>query len=117
MIHYRQHKPDGAVVEAYWLTDLSQKQAGSQAIFEMAKKWWEIENQGFNDAKNRYGLEHVCHHQENSLLINWLITVLTLTLERLYRIRHLHRGIHPVLEPIELLRLPWLSLPTPANTS
>jgi len=117
VVCYRQRKPDGKIFEAYWLTDFSKKQAGSQAIFAMAKSRWEIENQGFNDAKNRYGLEHICHHQENSLVINWLITVLALTLERLYRIRHLHRGNHPVLEAIELLRLLWLSLPSPADSS
>jgi len=110
VIRYRQHKPDGKVVEAYWLTDFSKAQAGSKALYAMAKSRWEIENQGFKDAKNRYGFEHVCYHQENSLLVNWLITVLTLTLERLYRIRHLHRGKHPVLEPIELLLLFRLSL-------
>lgn len=117
VIRYRQHKPDGTVVEAYWLTDFSKKQAGSQAIFGMAKSRWQIENQGFNDAKNRYGLEHVCHHHQNSLLINWLITVLTLTLERLYRLRHLHRGKHPLLEPMALLRLLRLSLLERADTS
>jgi hypothetical protein len=26
----------------------------------MAKSRWEIENQGFNDAKSRHGLEHIC---------------------------------------------------------
>ena len=56
VIRYRQHKPDGTVVEAYWLTDFSPTQAGSHAIYHMAKSRWEIENQGFNDAKNRYGL-------------------------------------------------------------
>jgi hypothetical protein len=117
VVCYRQHKPDGTVVEAYWLTDFSKKQAGSQAIFAMAKSRWEIENQGFNDAKNRYGFEHICHHHDNSLIIHWLMTVLTLTLERLYRIRYLHRGNHPVLEPIALVRLLWLSLATPADTS
>jgi hypothetical protein len=117
VIYYRQHKPDGTIVEAYWLTDFSKRQAGSQAIFGMAKSRWQIENQGFNDAKNRYGFEHICHHHPNSLLINWLITVLTLTLERLYRLRHLHRGKHPVLEPIALLRLLRLSLLEPADTS
>ncbi len=117
VVYYRQHKPDGTVVEAYWLTDFSKKEAGSQAIFAMAKSRWEIENQGFNDAKNRYGLEHICHHHDNSLIISWLMTVLTLTLERLYRIRHLHRGNHPVLQPIALLRLLWLSLRHPADTS
>lgn len=117
VIRYRQHKPDGTVFEAYWLTDFSQKQVGSKALYLMAKSRWEIENQGFNDAKNRYGFRHICHHHPNSLLINWLIIALTLTLERLYRIRYLHRGNHPVLEPIALCRLLWLSLVVPADTS
>jgi hypothetical protein len=117
VFYYRQHKPDGKTVEAYWFTDYSKKQAGSRAVFEMAKSRWQIENEGFNDAKNRYGFEHICHHHPNSMLINWLITALTLTLERLYRIRHLHRGKHPVLEPMELLRLLRLSLLEPADTS
>lgn len=110
VIRYRQHKPDGTVVEAYWLTDFSKSQAGSQAIYLMAKSRWEIENQCFNDAKNRYGFEHICHHEQNSLLINWLIIVLTLTLERLYRNRYLHRGNHRLLEAVELFRLLRLSL-------
>jgi hypothetical protein len=117
VIRYRQHKPDGSVVEAYWLTDFSKSQAGSQAVFRMAKSRWQIENQGFNDAKNRYGFEHICHHHQNSLLINWLITILTLILERLYRLRHLHRGKHPLLEPMALLRLLRLSLLEQADTS
>ena len=117
VVRYRQHKSDGTTVEAYWLTDFPNKLAGSQAIFHMAKSRWEIENQGFNDAKNRYGLEHVCHHHENSLLFNWLITVLTLTLERLYRLRYLHRGQHRILESVALARLLWLSLIQPADTS
>ena len=110
VVYYRQHKPDGSLVEAYWLTDFSKKQAGSEAIFRMAKSRWEIENQGFNEAKNRYGLEHICHHQANSLLVNWLIIALVLTLERLFRMRHLHRGNHPILEPMTLVRLLRFSL-------
>jgi hypothetical protein len=117
VIRYRQHKPDGTVVEAYWLTDFSTKQASSQAIYHMAKSRWEIENQGFNDAKNRYGFGHICHHHPNSLLITWLLIALTLTLERLYRTRYLHRGNHRVLEAVALFRLLWLSLAQAADTS
>src|SRR2546429_6734633 len=62
----------------------------------MAKSRWHIENEGFNDAKNRYGLGHIRHHHERSLLIVWLLTCLALTLERLYRLRYLNRGSHPV---------------------
>src|SRR5258707_11795386 len=51
VIFYRQNKPDGTVVEAYWLTDFSIQEVDSQALFGMAKSRWEIENQGFNEAK------------------------------------------------------------------
>lgn len=117
VIRYRQHKPDGSVVEAYWLTDWTKSEAGSQALYHMAKSRWEIENQGFNDGKNRYGLEHICHHHPNSLLINWLLIALTLTLERLYRNRYLHRGSHTAMQPVTLVRLLWMSLGKPPDSS
>lgn len=117
VIRYLQYKPDGKVVEAYWLTDWSKSEAGTQAVYHMAKSRWEIENQGFNDGKNRYGLEHICHHHPNSLLINWLIIALTLTLERLYRNRYLHRGSHTVLQSVTLVRRLWMSLGRPIDSS
>ncbi len=120
VLRYCQHKPDGSVVEAYWLTNLRQRKIGSRSLFKLAKARWEIENQGFNDAKNRYGMEHICHHQDNSLLAVWLITILALTIERLYRLRHLHRGSHLPLTPVQLLRRLRLALagaPPPSNTS
>lgn len=120
VLRYRQHKPDGTVVEAYWLTNLRQRKVGSRSLFKLAKTRWEIENQGFNDAKNRYGMEHIRHHHANSLLAVWLITILALTIERLYRLRHLHRGSHPALTPVQLLRRLRLALaaaPLPPNSS
>jgi hypothetical protein len=110
VIRYRQHKPDGTVVQADWLTNWPTRKAGSLSLYHMAKSRWEIENQGFNDAKNRYGLEHICHHELNSILLNWLITFLALVIERLYRIRYLHRGTHPVRSADQLCRLLWLGL-------
>ncbi len=115
VIRYRQHKPNGEVIEAYWLTNFSTRRVGSRSLYRMGKSRWEIENQGFNDAKNRYGLWHMCHHQPNSLLLQWLITMLALTIERLYRLRYLHRGTHPVRSAIELVRLLWLSLGRPVE--
>jgi hypothetical protein len=119
VVRYRQQKPNGKVYEAYWLTDFPRHGVSSRTIFRMAKSRWEIENQGFNDAKNRYGFEHICHHQRNSLLVVWLLTCLAMTIERLYRIRYLHRGTHPVLEASTLCQLLWLSLsrPVPDDTS
>jgi len=40
----------------------------------------------------------------------WLLTCLALTVERLYRVRYLHRGTHPVRTPSALLLRLQLSL-------
>jgi hypothetical protein len=119
VFRYRQHKPDGTVVEAYWLTDFPSAQVGPRSLFAMAKSRWEIENQGFNEAKSRHGLEHICHHHANSLLITWLLACLALTIERLYRLRYLHRGSHPWRSSAELVLALWINLfrPCSADTS
>lgn len=110
VLRYRQHKPDGTVVEADWLTNAPTARVGSRALYRMAKNRWQVENQGFNDAKNRHGLEHLCHHHANSLLVGGLVILLALCLERLYRLRYLHRGAHPVRTAIEFVRAMRLSL-------
>ncbi len=119
VLFYRQHKPDGLVVEAYWLTDFPSSRVGVPSLYRMAKSRWEIENQGFNEAKSRHGIEHVCHHQANSLLVRWLMVLLALTIERLYRLRYLRRGTHPLRTSAQLVLTLWLSLsrPCPADTS
>jgi len=116
VIRYRQHHRDGQVVEAYWLSNFSSRRMSRRCLYAMAKSRWQIENQGFNDAKNRYGLEHIRHHHERSLLLVWLLTCLGLTLERLYRLRYLHRGSHLVRTAIDLLRLLHLGLSLPVVT-
>jgi hypothetical protein len=110
VLRYRQHKPDGQVIEAYWLTNLPWQRVGTGQLYDMAKSRWEVENQGFNDAKNRYGLAHIAHHQSQSLVARWLLLLLALTVERLYRLRYLHRGRRPPSTAIEFLRQLRLSL-------
>ncbi len=113
VLFYRQHKPDGTVVEAYWLTDFPSSKVGAGSLFRMAKSRWEIENEGFNEAKSRHGLEPVCRHHANSLVIVWLIALLAITIERLYRLRYLHRGAHAIRTAAQLLLALWLSLSRP----
>jgi hypothetical protein len=71
---YRQHKPDGTVVEAYWMTNFPSSTVSPQALFRMAKSRWEIESQSFNNAKSRHSLEHICQHHANSLQVGWILT-------------------------------------------
>ena len=113
VLRYRQTHATGAVAEAYWLTDFSSRRLSTRRVYEIAKHRWAIENQGFNDGKTRYGLAHVPHHHPTSLLLHWLLVALTLTIERLYRLRYLHRGPHPRLTAMQLLRRLRLSLGQP----
>ncbi len=110
VLRYRQHKGDGTVVEAYWLTDFPRERVSSRLLYRFAKSRWEIENEGFNDGKTRHGLEHISHHHPNSLLMGWLLTMFALTIERLYRLRYLHRGPHRPATAIEFVRALRLSL-------
>ena len=105
------------MVEAYWLTNFASSTAGPGSVFRMAKSRWEIENQGFNEAKSRHGLEHICHHHANSLLIGWLLTMLALTVERLYRLRYLRRGAPPIRSSAELLLTLWINLSRPCSAN
>ena len=119
VLRYRQHKRDGTVIEAEWLTNFSIAKLGSRSFYRIAKSRWEIENQGFNDGKNRYGMEHICHHESNSILIVWLLIALALVIERLYRLRYLHRGDHGIRSAMELCDSLWLGLGarSPPDTS
>ena len=69
------------------LPNFPPRQVGSLSLCHKAKSRWEIENQGFQDAKNCYGIEHVCHHHANSILLDRLLTLLAMVIERLYRLR------------------------------
>jgi len=119
VLRYRQHKPDGTVVQAEWLTNFSTLKLSSLSFYRMAKSRWEIENQGFNEGKNLYGMEHICHHQPNSILIVWLLIALAMLIERLYRLRYLHRGDHGIRSAMDLLTFLWLTLGSrsPPDTS
>jgi hypothetical protein len=110
VLRYRQHKRDGTVIQADWLTSFSIVKLAYRTSFKLAKSRWEIENQGFNEGKNLYGMQHIQHHHPNSLLVNWLFLLLALMIERLYRNRYLHRGLHPIPTAMQLKDMLWLHL-------
>jgi len=113
VLRYRHVRADGRTFDAYWLTSFRPKEVGSRALFRLAKSRWGIENHGFNDAKNRYGLKHIPHHEPNSVRIHTLLTFFAMSVERLYRLRYLRRGGRPPHSAIQLLRILWLSLGPP----
>jgi hypothetical protein len=113
VLRCRQHKRNGTVIQAGWLTNFSMSKLGSLSFCRMAKSRWEIENRGFNDGKNRYGMQNICHHEPHSVLMVWLLILLALVIERLYRLRYLRRGDHGIRSTMDLFTYLWLSLGSP----
>jgi hypothetical protein len=74
-----------------------------------------IENQGFNEDKNWHEQDHIQHHHPASLRIHWLLVMFAfaLTLERLFRLRYLHRGNHRPRSALALVCCFRLGLGTP----
>jgi hypothetical protein len=60
-------------------------------------------------------MQHISHHDANSLPVGWLLTAFALTIERLYRLRYLHRCRHRPLPASEFVLL-RLSPGRPAGT-
>ncbi|MEK7406352.1 MAG: hypothetical protein AAB225_14720 [Acidobacteriota bacterium] len=48
VLRYRQHKRNGEVFEADWLTNFPKRKLNSLGLYRIGKSRWEIENQGFN---------------------------------------------------------------------
>lgn len=109
VIRYIQHTKPAPVV-AEWITNIPTKTAGTASVFKMAKSRWEIENQGFNEAKTLYGLERIRHHDPNSMIAVLLLTILAIVIERLYRLRFLHRGSHPIKAAADACIMMWCAL-------
>jgi hypothetical protein len=55
-------------------------------------------------------MEHIYHHEPNSILIVWLLIALAMVIEHLYRLRYLHRGGHGDRSAADLCSCPWPTL-------
>ncbi len=57
----------------------------------------------------------VLHHEPNSMVVSWLLILLALVIERLYRLRYLHRGGHGIRSAMELKSFLWINLLAPGR--
>jgi hypothetical protein len=104
VLPYRQHRKKGEVVEACWLTNFPMKRVGSLALYRIVKSRW------LNDAKTLYHLDHTAHHPAHAVVVDTLLLCLSIGMERLYRLRYLHRGSHRTYTAAEFHVLFWPTL-------
>jgi hypothetical protein len=58
-------------------------------------------------------MEHIRHHRQNSLLVDWLLIALALMVERLFRVRYLRRGTSTPMSSQSLVTMLWITPGTP----
>ena len=76
-----------------WATTISEERADTREIVRLGHSRWDIENQGFNEAVNRYRMNHVCCHEPNAMIVFFLLVMLAMNLfEVFYR-----RSLKPAL--------------------
>ena len=76
-----------------WATTIGEGRAGTREIVALGHSRWDIENQGFNEAVNRYSLNHVYRHDPDAMVVLFLLAMLAMNIfDVFYR-----RGIKPPL--------------------
>ena len=56
-----------------WVTSLPADRIGSEAVVKLGHDRWAIENQGFNEAVNRWHSDHIYKHHPVAILVLWLM--------------------------------------------
>ena len=77
------------VVFKSWMTTFNSSQAGADWIGEMGHDRWDIENRGFNELGEHWGMDHCFHHHPNAILAILLIMALAFGLTTLFFDRNL----------------------------
>lgn len=76
-----------------WATTIREERADTREMVRLGHSRWDIENQGFNEAVNRYQINHVYRHEPNAMVVMSLLATLAMNLfEVFYR-----RSLKPAL--------------------
>ncbi len=70
--------------EWMWVTTLSRARASSRALVDLGHARWDIENQGFNEAVNHWGLDHVYRHDAHAMRAILLLGFLAMNVMRAF---------------------------------
>lgn len=67
-----------------YITDLKVTNSNIEQIISMGRQRWKIENEGFNEQKNRtFKISHLCSRFENALKIHYLLIQIAHTIRQL----------------------------------
>jgi hypothetical protein len=86
--------------EWMWVTTLSKAKASSSACVDLGHMRWDIENQGFNEAVNHWGLDHVYRHEPRAMRAILLLGLLAMNVMRAFY----RRAVKPARRARESLR-------------
>jgi hypothetical protein len=72
-----------------WVTSLPADRIGSKAVVKLGHDRWAIENQGFNEAVNRWHSDHLYKHHPVAILVFWLMCMIAFNVFQWFFYRNL----------------------------
>lgn len=76
-----------------WATTIREERADTREIVRLGHSRWDIENQGFNEAANRYQINHVYRHDPEAMVVMFLLAMLAMNLFEVF----FRRSLKPAL--------------------
>ncbi len=76
-----------------WVTTLSPPRAPAAAVVELGHDRWLIENRGFNETVNSWGIDHLYRHDPDAILVFSLLCLLAYNLFHAFYFRNLNLAL------------------------
>ena len=74
-----------------WVTSLPADRIGTEAVVKLGHGRWAIENQGFNEAVNRWHSDRIFKHDAVAILVFWLMCMIAYNVFQWF----FHRNLKP----------------------
>ena len=100
-----------------WATTISEHRADTREIVRLGHSRWDIENQGFNEAVNRYQLNHVFRHEPNAMVVMYLLAMLAMNLFDVFYRRSLKPALQERLDRSSIAQMVRAALCPPERYS
>ncbi|MEQ8762460.1 MAG: hypothetical protein RL885_00935 [Planctomycetota bacterium] len=97
-----------------WVTSLPETCMGIDEIVLLGRKRWAIENEGFNEAVNKWHMDHVYRHAPNAMLVLLLLAMLVAGLIEVFYRRDLKPAARARVSLLHVCRMIAAELHSPA---
>jgi len=88
-----------------WVTSLPKEMIGTKGVIRLGHDRWAIENQGFNEAVNRWHSDHLYKHHPVAILVFWLMCMIAYNVFQWFFYRNLKPAYRAKVSMLHVARI------------